>query len=168
MDLTLPVGVRDHVRGPADARVTVVEYADVECPYCQRVEPVLRSLLEQRDDVRLVYRHFPLVDPHPHAYSAALALEAAAVQGRFWELHDLLFDRKLLGRKGIAAAAQELGLEPDGLLRPVSEKWDPKVRDDYDSGVASGVEGTPALFVNGVRFQGGPSLRRVLEAVERA
>ncbi len=168
VELSLPVGPRDHVRGPRDAPVTVVEYADVECPYCQRVEPVLRQLLEQRDDVRVVYRHFPLVEPHPHAYSAALALEAAAEQGRFWELHDLLYDRKALGRSGIRAAADELGLDPDVLLRPASERWDAKVRDDYDSGVASGVEGTPALFVQGVLFEGGPSLRRVLEAIDRA
>ncbi len=73
MSLTLPVGPRDHVRGPRDAPVTVVEYADAECPYCGRLEPVLRELLERRDDVRLAYRHFPLVEPHPYAYSAALA-----------------------------------------------------------------------------------------------
>lgn len=168
MDLTLPVGPRDHVRGRRDAAVTVVEYADVQCPYCQRVAPVLRELLRTRDDVRLVYRHFPLVEPHPHAYSAALALEAAAVQGRFWELHDLLFDRKSLGRSGIRAAGEALGLDVELLLRPASERWDAKVRDDYDSGVASGVDATPALFVNGVRFEGGPSLRRVTDAVQRA
>ena len=168
MALSLPVGVRDHVRGPRDAPVTVVEYADLECPYCQRVHPVLRELLAVRDDVRLVYRHFPLVDVHPYAYSGALALEAAALQGRFWDLLDLLYERKALGRSGIGAAAQELGLDPEPLLRPASERWDAKVRDDHDSGVASGVEGTPALFVNGARFEGGPSLRRLLEAVERA
>ncbi len=168
MHLTLPVGPRDHVRGPRDAAITVVEYADVECPYCQRVEPVLRELLGTRDDVRLVYRHFPLVEPHPHAYSAALALEAAAAHGRFWELHDLLFQHQdRLGRSTLAACAQEIGLDPDSVLRPASERFDQRVRDDFASGVASGVEGTPALFVNGVRFEGGPSLRRVEEAVDR-
>jgi protein-disulfide isomerase len=169
MDLTLPVGPRDHVRGPVDAPVTIVEYADVECPYCGRLEPVLRELLERRDDVRLVYRHFPLLDPHPHAYSAALALEAAAAQGRFWELHDVLFEhQEELGRSNLARYAEQVGLDPDSVLRPASERFDHKVRDDFDSGVASGIEGTPALFVNGMRFEGGPSLRRVTEAVERA
>jgi NhaA family Na+:H+ antiporter len=169
MELTLPVGPRDHVRGPRDAAVTIVEYADVECPYCGRVEPVLRRLLEERDDVRLVYRHFPLLEPHPHAYSAALALEAAAAQGRFWELHDVLFDnQEALGRRNLARYAEQVGLEPDSVLRPASERFDDKVRDDFDSGAASGVEGTPALFVNGLLFDGGPSFKRVSEAVERA
>lgn len=169
MDLTLPVGPRDHVRGRRDAPVTIVEYADVECPYCGRVEPVLQELLAQRDDVRLVYRHFPLVDVHPHAFSAALALEAAAEQGMFWELHDRLFaDQESLGRAGYARHAESLGLDPERLLRPASERHDSRVRDDFDSGVASGVQGTPALFVDGVRFEGGPSLKRVLEAVDRA
>jgi protein-disulfide isomerase len=89
-DLRIPVGFTDHSRGSDETGVTVVEYGDVECPYCRDLEPVLRWLLEHRSDVRLVYRHFPLVDVHPHAYAAALALEAAALQGRFWDLHDLL------------------------------------------------------------------------------
>jgi protein-disulfide isomerase len=168
-DLTLPVGPCDHLRGRRDAPVTIVEYADVECPYCGRVEPVLSELLAQRDDVRLVYRHFPLVEVHPHAYSAALALEAAAESGRFWELHDLLLaDQERLGRRRLAECAEQLGLAPESLLRPASERYDQRVRDDFDSGVASGVEGTPALFVDGVRFEGGPSLARVTAAVERA
>lgn len=169
MDLTLPVGDRDHVRGPADAPVTLVEYADVECPYCGRLEPVLRTLLERRDDVRLVFRHFPLVEPHPHAYSAALALEAAGEAGRFWELHDLLFAAQdSLGRRTLAASAERLGLDPASVLRPASERHDARVREDHASGVASGVEGPPAVFVDGLRFDGRPTLERLEDAVERA
>jgi len=169
MDLVLPVGPRDHVRGPRDAAVTVVMYGDVECPYCGRVEPVLRQLLDRRPEVRLVFRHFPLLDVHPHAFSAALALEAAAEAGRFWELHDLLFaDQEHLGRRQLAVYAGQLGLDPDSLLRPATERYDQRVRDDFDSGVASGVEGTPALFVDGSRFQGGPSLARLEAAVDGA
>ena len=168
MELSLPVGPRDHVRGPRDAAVTIVEYGDVECPYCARVEPVLQELLRTRDDVRVVWRHFPLVEVHPHAYSAALALEAAATQDRFWELHDrLLGHQESLGRRALAAHAAELGLEPDSLLRPGSERYDARVRDDFDSGIASGVEGTPALFLNGRRFDGGPSLRRLTDAIDQ-
>lgn len=167
MDLRLPVGPRDHVRGPRDAAVTIVMYGDVECPYCGRVEPVLRDLLTRREDVRVVFRHFPLVDVHPHAYSAALALEAAAEAGRFWELHDLLFaDQEHLGRHRLVASAAQLGLDADTLLRPASERYDLRVRDDFDSGVASGVEGTPGLFVNGFRLQGGPSPARLEAAVD--
>lgn len=165
-DLTLPVGPRDHVRGPRDAAFTIVEYGDVECPYCAKLEPVLAELLATRDDVRVVWRHFPLVEVHPHAYSAALALEAAG--DAFWELHDrLLADQDNLGRRGIAAAAGDLGIDPEALLRPASEVHDGRVRDDFGSGVASGVDATPTLFVNGERFQGGPSLRRLTEALER-
>ena len=165
-DLTLPVGARDHVRGPSDAAVTIVEYGDVECPYCAKLEPVLTELLATRDDVRVVWRHFPLVESHPHAYSAALALEAAG--DAFWPLHDrFLANQDDLGRRGITAAAADLGLDPEQLLRPASEVHDARVREDFESGVASGVEGTPGLFLNGARFEGGPSLRRLTEALER-
>ena len=169
MDLTLPVGPRDHLRGPRDAPVTIVEYGDVECPYCGRLEPVLRQLLDRRDDVRVVFRHFPLVDVHPHAFSAALALEAAHEADRFWELHALMFaaqDR--LGRSHLSQYAAQLALPPESLLRPATERFDLRVRDDFDSGVASGVEGPPTLFVNGMRFEGGPSLARLEAAVDRA
>jgi NhaA family Na+:H+ antiporter len=168
-DLTVPVGPGDHVRGPQDAAVTVVEYADVECPYCRRLEPVLRRLIEQRDDVRLVYRHFPLVREHPHAYSAALALEAAAEHGRFWQLHDVLFaEGSRLGRRGLAEHAERLGLDPAEVLRPASERFDAAVREDFASGTASGVEGTPGLFVDGLRFRRSMTLQQLSDAVQRA
>ncbi len=165
--LALPVGPRDHVRGPRDAVVTIVEYADVECPYCGRVEPLLRELLTRHSDVRLVYRHYPLVDVHPYAYSAALALEAAGATGLFWELHDRLFAAQdALGRTSLAAYAEELGLVGESVLRPASAVWDQRVRDDFDSGVASGVTGTPALFVNGRRFEGRLSIDHLEAAFE--
>lgn len=154
MDGRQDIEVRDddHVRGARDARVTIVEYADVECPYCGRAERLLQRLLQERPDVRLVYRHFPLVEVHPHAYSGALALEAAAAAGRFWELHNVLFARQdALGRRHLAAYADELGLDPASLLRPASEVYDGRVRADFAGGVALGVDGTPGLFVNGCR-----------------
>lgn len=166
--LSLPVGPRDHVRGPSDAAVTVVEYADAECPYCRRLEPVLRQVLEQRPGVRLVYRHFPLVQEHPHAYAAALALEAAGHRGRFWELHDRLLDGGELGRRGLAEHARQLGLDPEQLLRPASEVHDAKVREDFQSAVDSGVQGTPALFVDELRLLRTPTLQQLLDAVDRA
>jgi NhaA family Na+:H+ antiporter len=167
--LTLPVGPRDHVRGTADAAVTVVEYADVECPYCRQLHAVLHDVLAQRPGVRLVYRHFPLVQEHPHAYSAALALEAAAQHGRFWELHDrLLSEPARLGRRAVAEHATELGLDPAELLRPASEQHDAKVREDFQSGVDSGVQGTPAVFIDGLRLLRTPTLAQLLDAVDRA
>jgi NhaA family Na+:H+ antiporter len=167
--LTLPVGSRDHVRGPVDAAVSVVEYADVECPYCRRLHPVLRDVLAQRPAVRLVYRHFPLVQEHPHAYSAALALEAAAQHGRFWDLHDrLLSEPARLGRRVLAEHASELGLDADEVLRPASEQHDAKVREDFQSGVDSGVQGTPGLFVSELRLLRVPTVAQLLDAVDRA
>lgn len=167
--LTLPVGFRDHVRGSADAAVTLVEYADVECPYCRNLEPVLREVLAQRPGVRLVYRHFPLVQEHPYAYSAALALEAAAQHGRFWQLHDRLLSAPArLGRRGLVEHATRLGLDPVELLRPASERHDTKVREDFQSGVDSGVQGTPGLFVNELRLLRTPTLPQLLDAVDRA
>ncbi|MBW3648443.1 MAG: DsbA family protein [Actinobacteria bacterium] len=168
-DLSLPAGPRDHVRGAADAAVTLVEYADVECPYCRRLAPVLQQVLTRRPRVRLVYRHFPLVREHPLAYSAALALEAAGQQGRFWELHDrVLSEPARLGRSGLAEHATQLGLNPAELLRPASEQHDGKVREDFQSGMDSGVQGTPGVFVNGLRLLRAPTLPQLLDAVDRA
>jgi NhaA family Na+:H+ antiporter len=167
--LSLPVGSRDHVRGPADAAVTLVEYADVECPYCRQLQPVLHEVLMRRPGVRMAYRHFPLVQEHPYAYSAALALEAAAQHGRFWDLHDrLLSDPARLGRRALAEHASELGLDPDEVLRPASEQHDAKVREDFQSGVDSGVQGTPGVFVDGLRLLRMPTLAQLLDAVDRA
>lgn len=168
LDLAVPVTADDHARGPDDAAVTVVEYADVQCPFCRRLEPVLRQLLDQRPRVRLVYRHFPLVHEHPYAYSAALALEAAARAGRFWDLHDrLLREDAPLGRRALADHAQAVGLDPARLLRPAAEKYDADVREDVDGGLDSGVQGTPTVFVGGVRLDGVPDLGDLLRAVDR-
>jgi NhaA family Na+:H+ antiporter len=166
--LSLPVGPRDHVRGRHDAAVTLVEYADVECPYCRRLGPALQQLLAQRPQVRLVYRHFPLVQEHPYAYSAALALEAAGQHSRFWELHDRLLTGDGLGRSGLSEHARRLGLDPEVLLRPASEQHDDKVREDFQSGVDSGVQGTPGVFVNELRLLRTPTLPQLLAAVDRA
>ncbi|MDQ3422220.1 MAG: DsbA family protein [Actinomycetota bacterium] len=167
--LALPVGPRDHMRGPRDAPVTVVEYADAQCPYCGRLEPLLQEVMTRRGDVRLVYRHYPLVDVHPFAYSAALAMEAAGAAGLFWELHDRLFaDQDALGRANLARHAEALGLAGESVLRPASGAWDQRVRDDFDSGVASGVEGTPGLFLNGVRYEGRLKIDSLDAAVESA
>lgn len=166
--LSLPVGPRDHVRGPADAVVTLVEYADVECPYCRRLAPVLQQVLARRSRVRLAYRHFPLVREHPYAYSAALALEAAGRRGLFWELYDRLLTGAELGRGVLAQYATELGLEPAELLRPDSEQHDGKVREDFQSGVDSGVVGTPGVFVDDLRLLRTPTLQQLLDAVDRA
>ena len=168
-DLRTPVGPADHSRGSDENGVTVVEYGDVECPYCRDLEPVLTWLLELRDDVRLVYRHFPLVEVHPHAYSAALALEAAAVRGRFWDLHDLLLAAGApLGRQAMTMYAKQLHMDPAPLMRPASDVHDAKVRADFEGGIKSGVRGTPGLFVAGSLVVGAPTKAHLLDLVEAA
>ena len=153
-----PVGTRDHVRGPEDAPVTLVKYGDYECPYCGELHPTLKELQERAGErVRFVFRHFPLDSVHPRARRAALAAEAAASQGRFWEMHDLLYENQdELGDEDLRRHAATLGLD----LRRFEE--------DRLGGERAGVGGTPALFVNGVRYAGPMDLDGLLAAVEDA
>jgi diadenylate cyclase len=166
-----PVGARDHARGPEDAPVTLIKYGDYECPYCGQLHPVLRELRERAGErVRFVFRHFPLDSAHPRARRAALAAEAAASQGRFWEMHDLLYENQAeLGEEDLTHYAAELGLD----LRRFEEDlandhhaW--RIEEDRLGGERAGVGGTPALFVNGVRYAGPMDLDGLLAAVEDA
>ncbi|HEX2766686.1 MAG TPA: Na+/H+ antiporter NhaA [Candidatus Limnocylindria bacterium] len=170
-DLTEPVDdVRDHVRGPLDAPVTLVEYGDFECPHCGRAAPVVKELLEEFDDrLRLVFRHLPLPDVHPNAALAAEAAEAAHAQGAFWPMHDLLFSRQhALAYGDLVRYAAELGLDVaqfEDDLR--SGRHAPRVAQDVNSAEEAGVAGTPTFFVNEVLYRGhGPGALR--EAIERA
>ena len=165
------IGTRDHARGPRDAPVTLVKYGDYECPYCGEAHPVLKELQERvGKQVRFVFRHFPLDSTHPRARRAAQAAEAAASQGRFWEMHDLLYERQgELGEEDLMGYAAELGLD----LRRFEEDlandhhaW--RIEEDRLGGDRAGVRGTPTLFVNGVRYTGTLDLDRLLTAVEEA
>src|SRR5829696_934698 len=153
-----PVGTRDHARGPMDAPVTLVKYGDYECPYCGEAHPVLKELQERvGEQVRFVFRHFPLDTVHPRARRAAQAAEAAASQDRFWEMHDLLYERQdELGEEDLMGYAAELELD----LRRFEE--------DRLGGDRAGVRGTPAFFVNGVRYTGPMDLDGLLAAIEEA
>src|SRR5205823_4602846 len=144
---------RDHVRGPIDAPVTLVEYGDFQCPYCGQAEPVVRELLRDFGDVRYVWRHLPLSDIHTHAQIAAEAAEAAAAQGSFWEMHDLLLDHQdRLGLRDLAGYAEQLGLDVEGFIADVeSQAGAARIAEDIDSADLSGVSGTPTFFVNGRR-----------------
>ncbi|MEV0820772.1 Na+/H+ antiporter NhaA [Nonomuraea rubra] len=161
--LAVPVGPGDHVRGPANARVTIVEYGDFECPYCGRLHPILEEILRRNPDVRLVFRHFPLRTLHPRAASAALVAEAAADEGRFWEMHDILYDnQRFLTDADLEHYAAELGVVPwSDVAGHVA-----RIGVDEASGRDSGVRGTPTLFVNGVRYEGGHDLDSITRAVE--
>ncbi|MFG1698906.1 Na+/H+ antiporter NhaA [Nonomuraea sp. NPDC049309] len=161
--LAVPVGPGDHVRGPRQAKVTIVEYADFECPYCGRLQPILEEILRQNPDVRLVFRHFPLRTLHPRAAPAAIVAEAAADQGRFWEMHDILYsNQRFLTDADLERYAAQLGVEPwADVPRHVA-----RIAVDEESGQASGVRGTPTLFINGVRYEGGHDLDSITHAVD--
>jgi len=161
----------DHVRGPEDALVTFVEYGDFECPFCGQAEPVIRELLSAfGDDVRYVWRHLPLNDVHPHAQIAAEASEAAAAQGRFWEMHDVLLAHQgeLLPRH-LSAYATELGLDGERLLAELHRReYSSRVSEDVASADESGVSGTPTFFVNGRRHYGAYDIATLTDAVRAA
>jgi Na+/H+ antiporter NhaA/protein-disulfide isomerase len=170
-DLAAPVDPRrDHVRGPEEAPVTVVEYGDFECPYCGQAEPVVRELLSDFGDVRYVWRHLPLNDVHPHAQSAAEASEAAAGQGAFWEMHDLLLEHQdALRRADLLGYAEQLGLDLDRFEEDVRKRTGAvRVEEDVDSADASGVAGTPTFFVNGRRHYGAYDIETLSAAVRAA
>ena len=169
--LTLPVGERDHVQGPADAPVTLVEYGDYECPHCGRAYPIVkqvRARLGRR--LRFVFRNFPLRESHPHAEHAAEAAEAAGAQGKFWEMHDRLFERQFaLDDDYLVEYARELGLDAPRVGRELAAgTYAPRVREDFRSGVTSGVNGTPTFFINGVRHDGSWDVEPLVAALEAA
>ena len=170
-DLAVPVDpARDHVRGPANAPVTVVEYGDFECPYCGQAEPVVRELLADYGDLRYVWRHLPLTDVHPHAQLAAEATEAAARQGKFWELHDqLLRHQDALTAKDLVRYAGEVGLNTGEFTRDMRERaGQPEVIADVDSADLSGVSGTPTFFINGKRHHGTYDIDTLSASVQAA
>jgi protein-disulfide isomerase len=168
VDLTDPVDPeRDHVRGPMDAPVTIVEYGDFECPYCGQAESVVRELLSDFGDVRYVWRHLPLTDVHPHAQMAAEAAEAAAMQGQFWTMRDLLFDNQdALGIKDLLRHAESIGLDLDRFRESLKQrKGAARVARDVESADLSGVSGTPTFFVNGRRHHGAYDIDSLSHAV---
>jgi len=171
VDLYLDVDPeRDHVRGPLEAPVTVVEYGDFECPYCGQAEPAVRELLRDFGDVRYVWRHLPLSDVHPRAQLAAEAAEAAADQGAFWELHDLLLgNQDALGPSDLIAYAEQLGLDVERFTNDLrGHSGAARVAGDVDSADLSGVSGTPTFFINGRRHYGAYDIATLSAAVRAA
>jgi protein-disulfide isomerase len=170
--LTMPVSEdRDHVQGPADAPVTLVEYGDFECPYCGAAYPIVKQVQDRMGRrLRFVFRHFPMSTPHPNAEQAAEAAEAAAAQGRFWPMHDLLFEnQRRLGDRDLRGYAEQLGLDLERFDRDLAEHVHaPRVHEDFLSGVRSGVNGTPTFYVNGVRYDDSYELETLHAALEGA
>jgi Na+/H+ antiporter NhaA len=171
VDLYLDVDPeRDHIRGPLDAPVTVVEYGDFECPYCGRAEPVIRELLREFGDVRYVWRHLPLNDVHPNTQLAAEASEAAADQGAFWEMHDLLLQNQdALRPNDLIRYANRLGLDVERFAHALRQHTTaPRIADDVDSADMSAVSGTPTFFINGRRHFGAYDIDTLSAAVRAA
>jgi protein-disulfide isomerase len=168
--LALPViPGRDHIRGPVNAPVSMVEYGDFECPYCGAAYPMVEAVrAEMADQLQFVYRHFPLTTVHPYAWGAAEASEAAGVQGRFWEMHDSLFeDQRHLATADLLARAAALGLDIDRFQTELAAHLHfDRVQENFLSGVRSGVPGTPTFFINGLRYQGPVDVRSLLGALQ--
>ncbi len=156
MSLKPPVGPSDHAQGPRDAPVVVVEYGDFECPYCGAAFPQLKAVQEALGDkLCFVFRNFPLTNAHPHALRAAEFAEAAATIGRFWEMHDMLYEHQnALDDYSLRRYAEQIGLDHKLIEAALRGDFEAKVREHFSSGVRSGVNGTPCLFINGQRWEG--------------
>ncbi len=169
--LTLPVAEdRDHIQGPADAAVTLVEYGDYECPYCGAAYPIVKQVQARMGErLRFVFRNFPITTSHPHAEQAAEAAEAAATQGRFWPMHDLLYEnQRNLGDRDLRAYAEQLALDVELFDTELAgHVHAERVHQDFMSGVRSGVNGTPTFYINGARHDDSYDLETLLAALAR-
>jgi protein-disulfide isomerase len=169
--LAVPVNERDHAQGSPGAPVTLVEYGDYECAYCGRAYPVVKELRRRLGDrLRFVFRNFPLNTIHRHASVAAQAAEAAGAQGKFWQMHDLLYENQdSLADTDLATYALRLGLEVYRFNADLSSgAYVKRVEDDFRGGVRSGVNGTPTFFINGTRYNGKQNIDEMLKAIEAA
>jgi protein-disulfide isomerase len=165
------VSDRDHIEGSAAAPVTLLEYGDFECPHCGHAYPIVEELRRRMGKkMRFAFRNFPLSEVHPHAEKAAEAAEAAGAQNRYWEMHGMLFKHQnALDTPHVTMYAADLRLDKDRFSHALSEHtFQTKVRDDFMSGVRSGVNGTPTFFINGARYDGSYELEPMLEALEAA
>jgi protein-disulfide isomerase len=168
-ELKIGISQNDHILGDDRAPVTLVEYGDYECPHCGAAHPIVKALLTQfENQLRYVYRHFPLTQIHPHAEAAAETAEFAGAYGRFWQMHDLIFEnQERLGLPLLFEAAAALGLSVNGLREALATgEFRSKVRSDFAGGVRSGVNGTPTFFVNGHRHNGSYAFEDLAEAIE--
>jgi protein-disulfide isomerase len=169
-DLAVPVGEDDHVLGADDAAITLVEYGDYECPYCGEAYVVVKELQRAlASDLRMVFRNLPLVNVHPHAELAAEAAEAVGLQGKFWAMHDLLYEHQSeLAERSLLGYAKEAGADEtkvaDALTRGEMRR---RVADDLEGGIRSGVNGTPTFFVNGVRYDASWALEPFAEYLQQ-
>jgi protein-disulfide isomerase len=169
--LVPPVNERDHTLGRASAPVSLVEYGDYECPFCGAAQPNVREVLRiAGDTILFAFRHFPLGEIHPHARLAAEAAEAAGAQGRFWDMHEMLYaNQRALAPADLLAYAAAIGLDTDRFSEDLElHRYAPVVSEHFLSGLRSGVNGTPTFFVNGLRHDGAYEVQSLLSAVALA
>jgi protein-disulfide isomerase len=165
------IGPDEHVRGPQDATLTLIEYGDFQCPYCARAHAALAGLTDELGDIRLVFRHLPLADLHPLAELAAEAAEAAASQGKFWDMHDMLFEqqRQVMDKQDLAVLAESLDLDIERFRVDVLERRHrPRVQNDLERAHHDGATGTPTFFINGVRYRGDSDRESLRQALDEA
>ncbi len=162
------VGPSDHAQGSLDAPLVLVEYGDFQCPYCGEQYPEIKAVQEAMgDDLCFVFRHFPLVEAHPHAEHAAELTEAADTVGKFWEMHDRLYEHQsALDDHSLATHAKVLGLDAALFQTVLDEEYEGRVRHDFLTGVRSGVNGTPSLFINGERYDGPRDAGSLIELLQ--
>ena len=170
--LTLPAGERDHSEGPSDAPLVLVEYGDYQCPYCGAAYPIVKRVQKELgSSLRFVFRNFPLTDSHPQAEWAAETAEAAAAQGKFWEMHDFLYEnQRFMGDEAYFAKHEtKLKLDATKIAREVAKgAYSSRIEEDYMSGIRSGVNGTPTFFIDGVRYDGYPGFGPMVSALKAA
>jgi protein-disulfide isomerase len=167
--LKFPVSSEDHMEGAEDAPCTLVEYGDYECPHCGAAHPVIKQV-QKHFEKRLcfVFRNFPLTQIHENAQAAAETAEFAASEGKFWEMHDQLFENQdRLGDDLYDELASQLGLDPAALRKSLEDgSFTSRVRHDFTGGVRSGVNGTPTFFINGQRHNGPADFEHLVKAIE--
>ena len=171
LKLTEPQPHRDHIRGSYNAPIQMLEYGDYECPYCGAAHRVVKALEEELGDrLCFAFRNFPLTNAHPHAQQAAEAAEAAGAQGKFWEMHDMIYEnQEALEPEDLAQYAATLGLDVPRLVKELQTGvYVPRVREDFQAGVRADVNGTPTFFINGERFEGVPDFDSLFEALTQS
>ena len=167
-DLAVPVSNSDHILGKPDAKIVLVEYGDYQCPYCGKAYPVVKQIAQQfADQVCVVFRNYPLAQSHPQALPAAVTAEFAAQHGKFWEAHDALYENQnALRDRDLEAYGRRLGLDAQTIEAALNGANDARIQDDFSGGVRSGVNGTPTLFVNGLRYDGPRDLESLAALVQ--
>jgi protein-disulfide isomerase len=169
-ELTMPISERDHAQGPVEAPVTLVEYGDYECPYCGQAYPIIKNIQKDLGDkLRFVFRNFPITQVHPHAQQAAEGAEAAGAQNKFWEMHDRLYEhQQALSNSDLKQHASALGMDIPRFEGEMSNHIHAgRVREDFMSGIRSGVNGTPTFYINGSRYDDSWDEETLLETIRQ-